>query len=178
MMPADERSRHSGAERSVMFERILLTVDGSPIAEQAIPYAKALATCGGGTIHVLRVAQAIAPLDVTLGSGVYQQLVAQELAAAQRYVDDLVVALRTEGIAAEGEVLMGDPASLIMETAARTNCRIIVMATHGRSGLGRLVFGSVADQVLRGASVPVLMVRAVATKSAPTTPAGEPSQAS
>ena len=156
-----------------MFERILLTVDGSPFSEQDIPYAKALAACEGGAIHVLRVAQAIAPIDFPVGSALYQQIVAQELAAAQSYVDDLVVALRAEGVVADGEVQVGDPASLIMETAARTNCRVIVMATHGRSGLGRLVFGSVADQVLRGASIPVLMVRTVETKSVPATAGGE-----
>ncbi|GIW05992.1 MAG: hypothetical protein KatS3mg060_0797 [Dehalococcoidia bacterium] len=98
-------------------------------------------------------------------------MLAQELAAAQSYVDDVVVKLRADGIAADGEVLMGDPASLILETATRIKSSVIVMATHGRSGLSRLVFGSVADQVLRGASIPVLMVRVVDSKGEPTTAA-------
>ncbi|MDW8254936.1 MAG: universal stress protein [Chloroflexota bacterium] len=156
-----------------MFERILLTVDGSPFAEQAIPYAKALAKCQGASIHVLRVAPAIAPIDFPVGSAAYQQLLAHELTAAQKYVDDLVVALRAEGLQADGEVLLGDPAALILEAASRANCSVIVMATHGRSGLSRLVFGSVADQVLRGSPIPVLMVRAAETPSAaPTARAG------
>lgn len=161
-----------------MFERILLTVDGSPFAEQAIPYAKALAACHGASVHVLRVAPIIAPIDFPTGSAAYQQLLAQELTTAQNYVDDLVVKLRAEGIQADGEVLLGDPASVILETAARLKSSVVVMATHGRSGLSRLVFGSVADQVLRGATIPVLLVRATESKSTtapPTESAGTPS---
>jgi nucleotide-binding universal stress UspA family protein len=160
-----------------MFERILLTVDGSPFAEQAIPYAKALAKCHGAAVHILRVAPVIAPIDFPTGSAAYQQLLAQELTTAQNYVDNLVVSFRAEGIPADGEVLLGDPASLILETAARLNSSVIVMATHGRSGLSRLVFGSVADQVLRGAAIPVLLVRASEPKptAPPTESAGTPS---
>ena len=60
-----------------------------------------------------------------------------------------------------------DPASVILEEAAKNACDVIVMATHGRSGFSRLVFGSVADQVLRGSPTPVLLVRVAETKSAP-----------
>ncbi len=148
-----------------MFENILLTLDGSPFGEQAIPYAVELAKCHGGTLHILRVAQVHAPIDFEVGTAVYQNLLAQELTVAQNYVDTAIGRLRAEGIDVEGEVLMGDPATVILDRASRTGASVIVMATHGRSGLGRLVFGSVADQVLRGATAPVLMVRVVEMKS-------------
>jgi nucleotide-binding universal stress UspA family protein len=148
-----------------MFERILLPLDGSALAEQALPYAVALARCQGGTIHVLRVAPILVPLDVEASAIAYQQVVEEERAAAQSYVDRMVARLQQEGISAEGQVKMGDPAGEILETARQINASAITMATHGRSGLGRLLFGSVADQVLRGASVPVLLIRATASRS-------------
>jgi nucleotide-binding universal stress UspA family protein len=148
-----------------MFERILLPLDGSALAEQALPYAVALARCQGGTIHILRVAPILAPIDVEVSAIAYQKVMEEERAAAQSYVERTVARLRQDGLTAEGKVETGDPAAVILETARQIDASAITMATHGRSGLGRLLFGSVANQVLRGASVPVFLIRATDSRS-------------
>jgi nucleotide-binding universal stress UspA family protein len=154
-----------------MFDNILLTVDGSAQAEQAIPYAVELARCHNGKLRVLRVANIVAPLDFDVGSSLFEQLVRGEQSAADDYVQKTVESIQATGIQVDGEVVSGDPATVILEAAAKNDCDVIVMATHGRSGLSRLVFGSVADQVLRGSPAPVLLVRVAETKTEPIEPA-------
>jgi nucleotide-binding universal stress UspA family protein len=67
--------------------------------------------------------------------------------------------LRDRGIAVRSEVLLGQPAEEIIDYAKDQDADLIVMCTHGRSGLGRWIFGSVTEKVLRGAKTPVLVIR-------------------
>src|SRR5204863_436422 len=75
------------------------------------------------------------------------------------YVDGAAARLNTEGFRVDAHVKLGEPAALILETVRELHADLIAMTTHGRTGLGRLVFGSVAEEVLRGTSVPVFLVR-------------------
>ena len=147
-----------------MYDPILLALDGSELAERALPHAVALARQFGARLLLVRVVPPVVqPLGVEPGfspaSG-YAQVIEAESAAARAYVDHLAQRLQQDGITVEALTPLGEPAASILEVAAERGAGLIVMATHGRSGLSRLVFGSVAERVLREASVPLLLVRA------------------
>jgi nucleotide-binding universal stress UspA family protein len=79
---------------------------------------------------------------------------------AEEYLAPLAVELRNKGVRVETRVRRGQPADEIIAAARATGADLIAMSTHGRSGLGRLVFGSVAEAVLRQAGIPVFLLRA------------------
>lgn len=148
-----------------MYDPILLTLDGSELAEQAIPHAATVAKATGSRLIVLRVVPPIILQADPAGGefidpGTYQELVDAEMGDAKSYVDGQVDVLRQQGIDSEGVVLLGTPPTAIMEEATERDAKLIVLATHGRSGIARAVLGSVADHLVRHASVPVLLVRA------------------
>lgn len=150
-----------------MYETVLLTLDGSELSEQALPHAASLAKEANVRLLLLRVV----PLAGLPGESAgylplvepnpYQQIVDAEMAEARDYLDRHVNLLRKEGISAESIRKHGIPARSILETIEEEHANVLVIATHGRSGIRRLVLGSVADELLRSAGIPVLLVRAV-----------------
>jgi len=81
------------------------------------------------------------------------------LAVTIPYIRAQERALGEEGILVRGIVRVGNPAEAILELAEKEKASLIVLSTHGRTGLSRWIFGSVAEKVLRGAKVPLLIVR-------------------
>lgn len=145
-----------------MYSEILLTLDGSPMAEAAIPHARALARAFEARVTLFSVVEIVsihpqpgivAPM---VGPGVNIEM---EMDQARDYLQSIAGQLKAEGIQVRSVVREGDAASQICDYAAENASDIIVMSTHGRSGLQRWVYGSVADRVLRGAEVPVLLIR-------------------
>jgi nucleotide-binding universal stress UspA family protein len=137
-----------------MAARILVTIDGSALAERAVPVAAALAQAAGATLDVLCVADE-APIQT-----VENRDAEHALAVAQQAASVVARALRTQGVSAEGVAVVDRPADGILRYAAARHHRLLVMATHGRGGLGRALHGSVAAAVVRGSRVPVVLVRA------------------
>ncbi|MCL4859984.1 MAG: universal stress protein [Caldilineaceae bacterium] len=148
-------------------KRILAPLDGSVLAEQALSPAQSLAHAHGATLILLRVS----PI---LDEGGKQILFADEAAAnaqieqwrvdAETYLHELAAGLNRAGIPIETRVALGNPADVIYNTIDDAAVDVVVMGTHGRTGLKRWYFGSVADRVLRGAKCPVLMVRNLKTE--------------
>jgi nucleotide-binding universal stress UspA family protein len=133
-----------------MYKNILLPLDGSEISESAIPHVQALAL-GCGT------------KKVTIAHVVERKRYEGMLAAGKRpgvYLQRTAERLKAKGINTHIELLTGDPSEAIVSYADNSPCDIIVMASHGRSGVTRWAIGSVADKVFRASSVPVLMVKA------------------
>ena len=122
--------------------RILVPVDGSPEASAALPYAAALAT-PGTEIVLLTVVPSATDADAAR---------AGLATAAQR--------LRVAGQTVRTEVATGNPARRIVDIAAELRVEMIVMASHGRGAIGRLIYSSVADRVGRESPVPVMVIRA------------------
>lgn len=132
--------------------KILVPLDGSTFAEAALD--KALEFADGATISLLRAAEAETP------GGESPEAQVASLREAQAYLRRIVDRLARRGLhRVEAHVWYGAPATAIVEVARTEKVDLIVMATHGRGGLERLVLGSVADAVLRGTPVPVLVVR-------------------
>jgi nucleotide-binding universal stress UspA family protein len=150
-----------------MYKKILVPLDGSKLAECALPYAEELAKgCGTAELILVSVTERVQGYRVfedpsqPLGQRLATEAVGKKEKQAQRYLDRIAKAMEAKGVMARTEVLLGNPAEEIALYAKRSGCGIIVMSSHGRSGPSRWAHGSVADKVLRASCVPVLMVRA------------------
>ncbi len=157
-----------------MYKRILVPLDGSPVAETALPYAIELAKKFESELYLLRVvspaaaAGLITPAgmmaDPSMGSAVEAEILAEaeeeELAQARKYLDDVVRKLDDTGLQICSEVMEGSPGSAILHFAHKVSIELTVLTTHGRTGLARMVMGSVADHIVRQCGCPVLLIRA------------------
>ena len=135
--------------------RIMIPLDGSDMAELAIAEARQVAQSGPVTLLFVRAAHArIIPGADVIGA----QIIA--VREAEEYLAALKAQLEKDGVREiETHVWYGPAAPAIVDAARAHKVDLIVMTTHGRSGLGRLVFGSVAESVLRGTTVPILLIR-------------------
>lgn len=140
--------------------RLLHPTDFSECAERAETEAAALLRETGGELILLHVAVE-APLfnEGFFGLVEPQRVYEAQRAWAQTAIEGRVAALHAAGLTARGLVRTGVPADEIVRAAEGESCDMIVIGTHGRGGLDRLLLGSVADRVLRTARCPVLTVR-------------------
>ena len=138
-----------------MFRRILVPLDGSALAEAVLPRVTELAKSIGAEVLLLRVAIA----HVFPGVDPTEEEV-RVVRGAEEYVEAMAGKLAEKGIPVRAAVRYGKPAAEIIEHIAANEVDLVAMSTHGRSGLSRLVMGSVAEEVVRNAEVPVLLWRA------------------
>lgn len=141
-----------------MYDRILVPTDGSAGVERAIEQAVALAEVHGATIHAVFVVNtasfASLPME-TSWEGVSDMLREDGEAALERVRE--IAAGRD--VPVETALIEGTPSKEVVRYAEEEGCDLIVMGTHGRGGIDRLLLGSVAERVVRGSPVPVLTVR-------------------
>jgi nucleotide-binding universal stress UspA family protein len=133
-----------------MLTTILVPLDGSQLAEQALPYAERLAESASARLVLSRV------LPLVVLERPEDDLESADQARA--YVQGVADRLTSRGRVVETTSPWADPASGILELVNSTRADLVVMATHGRSGPGRWLYGSVADEILRRAPVPVILV--------------------
>lgn len=154
-----------------MYTRILVPLDGSAVAEQALAHAEQIAVPGQSEILLLSVAPLLEDHTLALVDlypiYVYRDYIIEQKQEVDRvrqelkgYLQGVAERLEAAGHKIRCVIRFGQPAEEIIAYAAEARCDLIVMSTHGRSGLGRWVYGSVADKVLRGSAIPVLLVRA------------------
>ncbi|THE65388.1 universal stress protein [Salinadaptatus halalkaliphilus] len=140
-----------------MYDRILVPTDGSPEVEGALEYAFELAQTHDATVRGLYVVNAAGygglPME-TAWEGITDALHADGQTAVERVED-----LAPPDVSIETTVLEGSPSRAIVDEADAANCDLIVMGTHGRGGIDRLLLGSVTERVVRCSTVPVLTVR-------------------
>ena len=144
------------------YKHILVPLDSSELAELALDDAFSIARLSGAEVTLIHVATPIEKViaaDTDHPVFVDQQWDNRKM-LAQDYLSDICSRLNCTDIKVHTVVEMGRPAETIIEYAHRHPIDLIVMATHGRSGVQRWVYGSVADKVLRGANLPTLLVRA------------------
>jgi nucleotide-binding universal stress UspA family protein len=136
-----------------MFRKIIVPLDGSPLAECALPYAAALAKASGAKVYLVRAAMAHTGLDPdSVGDEV------NTVQAAEEYLSRTAIDLPR--VQVETAVFYGNAREAIVEEISLRKIDLVVMATHGRSGVSRLLFGSVAAHVLAHSPEPILLVRA------------------
>ena len=142
---------------------ILVPLDGSPLAEEALDAAARLARILDAEVALLQVVPPVllgTDLALPLPSTYDEELTATCRQQAQDYLDDIVERMHAQGLRATGVAIVGwNPADAILDVARPERVAVVALATHGRGGLRRLVLGSVADKLVRGADVPVLVYR-------------------
>lgn len=155
-----------------MYRKIMVPLDGSELAECVLPHAEAIAKgCGVKEVVFVRASEPVyLPIGaITDGANVFteadaektrKQLDASNKSAAKDYLDQVASRVKLDGVEVQTEVLSGNVAQSLADYATNNDFDLIVIATHGRSGVSRWVWGSVADRLIRSACVPVLMVRA------------------
>jgi len=150
-----------------MYKKIMVPLDGSELAECVFPHVEAFIQ-GFNTSDVILV-RVVEPEKIYQGEyGIATQMLEKrELetkSLAKDYLEKIVNRFKHEGTALYAEVIVGSVAESLSKYAVENDIDLILVATHGRSGVTRWVRGSIADKVLRSANVPVLMVRAPGTK--------------
>lgn len=143
-----------------MFKKILVCLNGTDLAEQILPYATEIALRFGSKLVLLEVT--VPPSAVVEPTtGYYHatplKVVQRSEAEARTYLKRTTKSLRKKGLEVECMVSQGDAGETIVRYAEENGVDLIALGTHGRSGLGRLVFGSVADTVLRKSGLPILV---------------------
>ncbi len=145
-----------------MFKHILVPLDGSPFAERALGAAIAVATAHHATVTLLQAINisdqlAAKPWGLAVSPVFTDQMISTALAEATSYLGAVAAKLTACGVAAvESKVVYGSPAETI--NAAAADCDLVVMSTHGRSGIERVLLGSVAATVVHNCVQPVLLV--------------------
>ncbi|MGB3903888.1 MAG: universal stress protein [Anaerolineae bacterium] len=134
-----------------MFDKILVPLDGSELAEAILPHLEAVADSHQAEVILLQVLSA---------TGVLPETAAKERREAKEYLMQVEQGLLEKGINARHTIRHGlDPAEEIVDYADVNNVDLIAMSTHGRSGISRWLFGSIASKVLQGTSKPILLMR-------------------
>jgi nucleotide-binding universal stress UspA family protein len=143
-----------------MLKLVVVAVDGSDCANRALDFALSLAKAEGSTLAACSVADPSAVYGALAPPAMVEQQLDEIEAEAVRAVDEAVAKATAAGIPVEGCVLKGDAIAEILLHAEKVHADAIVTGTHGRSGLTRLLMGSVAEGILRSAPIPVVTVRA------------------
>lgn len=151
-----------------MYSKIMVPLDGSDLAECVLPHLETIARgCQITTVVLVRVvdpglppASFIAGGEFGLRKTDWDQLKKNRQTAAEDYLKALRSRLNYNWANVESKVLVGRVAETLADYATKNNIDLILIASHGRSGITRWVMGSVADRVLRSICVPVLMIRA------------------
>jgi nucleotide-binding universal stress UspA family protein len=135
-----------------MYQKILVPVDGSKLAECVIPHVEYIANgCKSKEVVFARVVEPAYPIET-------------HKKEAEDYLRNLLNRVHFEASASRSEILMGTTAENLIEYAEHNDVDLVIIATHGRSGIGRWVWGSIADRILRAGAVPVFMVRATVSE--------------
>ncbi|MFC1866265.1 universal stress protein [Chloroflexota bacterium] len=142
-----------------MYKKILVPLDGSELSESVLSHVINIATnCQVTQVVLMRVREQLAQdVRIALDAETALELDKAYHDEAANYLENVAKTLTQKGIAIKTEVLEGNPTKAILKYSKDTDVDLIIMSTHGRSGFSRMVFGSVADKVLRQTEVPVLL---------------------
>jgi nucleotide-binding universal stress UspA family protein len=141
------------------FHSIVVPLDGSPFAEQAIPVAAAIARAARGKLRLVLVHRLPPPPNDPETAKLYVSVELAVRKSERSYLRSIARRLKESGVQAGALVLDGPAGPTLVEWIRGSAADLVVMTTHGRGALGRAAYGSVADQLVRSLEVPVLLVR-------------------
>ena len=159
-----------------MYKKIMVPLDGSELAECVLPHVESIITgCQVSTIVFVRVIEpapeayrgSYAPGEFDYGK-IHEntkRIEEERESSAEKYLKELVSRLTQNEVKFQTKVLAGKAADSLIDYSEANDIDLILMATHGRSGVGRWIRGSMADRILRASRAPVLMVRAPGARS-------------
>jgi len=141
-----------------MFKKVLLPLDGSVLAECVLPQVRNLV--GDGSIGEIILLRVVDIPSVWVAEGLdFVALETAQRSSAQQYLAKLQSQLSSEGMKVKSEVVEGETARSIIDYAGANHVDLIIIATHGYTGIKRVMFGSVALRVLHDSHVPILLIR-------------------
>ena len=140
-------------------KRVLVALDGSTACESVLRFLLEIAGPLDMKITLLHVLEPMPPQVMEAAPHVVIDDIESRRKEAEEYLEPVAAALRAKGVETSWAIRRGRPADEIVAAARESGADLVAMATHGRTGLGRLLFGSVAEAVLRHAPVPVFMIR-------------------
>jgi nucleotide-binding universal stress UspA family protein len=147
-----------------MYKKIMVPLDGSELAECVLPHVEAfIEGCHVNYFVFVRVVEPAAAFysgDYPISPDLLKERDLSAKQIARDYLDQIVSRLKDKGVELHSEVLLGSVADSLAEFIEKHDFDLVLIATHGRSGVKRWVRGSIADKVLRASNIPVLMVRA------------------
>lgn len=147
-----------------MLKHVLVPLDGSTLAEKAVSHAKQIVDPQGKITLLSVIDVPEYAISAFYSAGVVPETVNQKtmidglIKQTQDYLHGITTSYLGNGLTVNTEIIVGEPASSIIETADKMKVDAVVMSTHGRSGLGRWLFGSVTQKVVGAVHCPVLVV--------------------
>ena len=141
-----------------MYKKILFPTDFSDVAAKAVKYVKQLRGAGAQEVILLHVIDEQELMVLSRAPAQYQQIVEELKKEVATEMAAIVEEMTSEGFRVTPEVKTGNPFRVIMDTAQREKVSIIVLGSHGKSNVGELLMGSVSENVIRHAKVPLLVI--------------------
>jgi nucleotide-binding universal stress UspA family protein len=142
-----------------MFKRVVVPLDGSPLAEGIIPFILQIAGPLDLEVTLVRVVNPVPPTVIEASRQITVEDVEGRMRQAREYLAPIAAELAAKGTRATAEARHGETVDEIVAAARDARADLIAMTTHGRGGLGRVLFGSVAEAVLKRAHLPVFLLR-------------------
>jgi len=145
-----------------MYKKIMVPLDGSQVAECVIPHIETIAGKSATKVELVTVVE---PLDIptrgqiAISDDEIKQIDDEGKNEATKYLNQVSSRLIQAGINASTVILSGKPAESLVRYAVNNNVDLIIMATHGRSGISKIFWGSVAEKILRATDIPVLLIK-------------------
>lgn len=145
-----------------MYQKIMVPLDGSELAECVLPHAECIAKLCHATVELVRVVE---PIEIPTRGGMawtaeqLKQIEVHHKQDAESYLEKIKDRLSQVGIKVHSRVLIGKVAESLADYIYKSSFDLIIMATHGRSGISRWIWGSVAERILHSSQSPVLLVR-------------------
>jgi nucleotide-binding universal stress UspA family protein len=150
-----------------MYKRIVVPVDGSETAQKALVTALQMAREASGCVHLVHVVEGLTPMTADPYGAYSGDVIKVMRQSGRKILDDALELARAEGVQADTQLFdnFGKRlAEVVADSATRFNADLMVVGTHGRRGLGRVLMGSGAEQIIRLSPVPVLVLRSSKTK--------------
>jgi nucleotide-binding universal stress UspA family protein len=143
-----------------MYTKILVPLDGSVLAERALPHAGGISRATGAEVILMQVVRAPLGEAPEAGQAEENKAFQDAVAEARTYLGKIAGKLREEGNAkVRAEILEGSPPEGILGFAHKEDVDLIIMSTHGRSGVSKLLMGSVAEKVMLTTKRPVMLIK-------------------
>jgi nucleotide-binding universal stress UspA family protein len=144
-----------------MYTKILVPLDGSELSACSLEHVKQIAGVGMSEVILLKVIEPVASNDAAAWSQAgytVTDLMDKNKTLAKNYLSQAADKLKNQGISARVEVIEGRAAESILDYAQKNKVELIIISSHGRSGISRWTFGSVADRVVHHSQIPVLVI--------------------
>jgi nucleotide-binding universal stress UspA family protein len=145
-----------------MYQKIMVPLDGSELAECVLPHTEIIAKLCNASVELVSV---IEPIELPTRGGIalsgddLKQIESHSKHDAENYLRGIVDRLKRTGIKAHSKLLTGKAADSLVNYIHKSNFDLLIIATHGRSGISRWIWGSVADKILHSSAIPMLLVR-------------------